>query len=200
MKHSDSLTHLAEALSKAQAEMPTITKDATNPHFKSRFASLDATIATVRPILAKHGLSIVQGASTPDRNEAGVVVAFTVETMLLHVSGEWIVGGAIMPLAKQDAQGAGGAMTYGRRYGLAALLCLATDEDDDGNSASRPAKAPPKQQKAPARPEDRIVNGKKLGDYTTPNLEAALQWAREKGKADLEADIETVLEARGAVE
>lgn len=141
MKHSESLSKLAAALAAAQAEMPTISKNATNPAFRSKFANLDGILETIRPVLARHGLSIVQGATTPDRNEAGGIAAFTVETMLLHTSGEWITSGAIMPLVKQDPQGAGSAMTYGRRYSVSALLALATDEDDDANAASKPQAA-----------------------------------------------------------
>lgn len=136
MKHSESIAKLAPALVAAQAELRAIGKDSVNPHFKNRYASLDAIIEDVRPTLAKHGLAIVQGATTPESDANSRVVGFTVETMLVHTSGEWMSSGIPMPLAKPDPQGAGGALTYGRRYSLGALLCLATEDDDDGNAAS----------------------------------------------------------------
>lgn len=140
MKTSESLANLGIALAKAQSELKAIHKDSTNPHFRNTYASLDTILESVRPALAKHGLSLVQGATAPHADENGVVRSFVVETMLLHASGEYIINAAVMPLAKADPQGAGGAMTYGRRYGVAALLALATEEDDDGNTASaRPA-------------------------------------------------------------
>ena len=135
MKTSDSLANLAPALVKASAELRAITKDSTNPHFRSTYASLDTIIDTVRPVLAKHGLTVVQGANSPHTDEAGRVTAFTVETMLLHASGEYLSNAVIMPMGKADPQGAGAAVTYGRRYALSALLSLATEEDDDGNAA-----------------------------------------------------------------
>ena len=60
MTKSESLTHLAAALAKAQAEMPVAVFDATNPFLKSKYASLGAVIQASRPILAKHGLSLIQ--------------------------------------------------------------------------------------------------------------------------------------------
>ena len=141
MKTSDTLANLAPALAKAQGELKAIQKDATNPHFRNTYASLDTILESVRPVLAKHGLSLVQGAVAPHTDENGVIRSFVVETMLLHASGEYLTNAAIMPLGKPDAQGAGGALTYGRRYGVSALLALATEEDDDGNTASRPKPA-----------------------------------------------------------
>jgi len=156
MDHSQSLGAIAPALAAAQGELPAVVKDSVNPHFRSTYVSLDAILTAVRPVLARHGLSVVQGGGSPHVDEAGRVLALAVRTMLLHTSGEWIATDVVMPLAKQDAQGAGGAITYGRRYGLSALLALATEEDDDGNAASarpvaRPAAAPVPAKAAPAR-------------------------------------------------
>src|SRR5215831_15341904 len=60
MTKSESITHLAAALAKAQAEMPVAAFDATNPFLKSKYATLGAVIQASRPILAKHKLSLVQ--------------------------------------------------------------------------------------------------------------------------------------------
>jgi hypothetical protein len=60
MNKSESITHLATALAKAQAEMPVAVFDATNPFLKSKYASLGSVIQASRPILAKHKLSLVQ--------------------------------------------------------------------------------------------------------------------------------------------
>lgn len=137
MKHSESIAKLAAALVAAQAELRAVGMDAVNPHFKAKYASLDNIIETIRPTLARHKLAVVQGATLPESNSEGKVTGFTVETMLVHESGEWLTSGVVMPIAKADPQGAGAAITYGRRYGLSAILSLATDEDDDGNAASK---------------------------------------------------------------
>lgn len=145
MKHSESIAKLAAALVAAQAELRAVYLDGRNPDYRSKYASLDNIIETVRPTLAKHGLAVVQGATSPHSDDAGRIAAIAVETMLVHASGEWICNTAIMPVvgrmlkgggrAEPDPQAGGSALTYGRRYGIAALLCLATDEDDDGNAA-----------------------------------------------------------------
>jgi hypothetical protein len=138
MKQSDSIVNLAKALAAVQGKVAPIGKDATNPHFRNKYASLDAIMEAVRPLLAANGLSLVQGGGAPISNVDGTVTGVAVETMLLHTSGEYIASTITLPLDKATAQAVGGAVTYGRRYGVAALLALTTDEDDDGNAASAP--------------------------------------------------------------
>lgn len=162
MKHSDSLTSLAPALVKAQGELKAITKDSVNPHFKATYASLDALTDAVRPILAKNGIALVQGG---DSVPTGVIV----ETMLLHSSGEWISNSFLMPLEKSTAQGAGSAISYGRRYGLGSILALTTDEDDDGQAATPPARSAKTRPGYP--PQVDAPNTKKA---------AAVEWATDK--------------------
>ncbi len=134
---STEIDKVAEALAKANAELRSISKDRTNPHFKNKYATLDAIMDGVRPVLAKQGLSVVQGAKE-------VTDGFNVVTMLIHSSGQFVSNVVPVPVSKQDAQGVGSALTYGRRYGVSALLSLATDEDDDGNAASKPTSKPAK--------------------------------------------------------
>jgi hypothetical protein len=176
MKTSDSLASLAPALVKASAELKAVGKDRTNPHFKSTYASLDAIMEAVRPVLAKHGLTLVQGASMPHSDESGRLVGFTVETLLLHASGEFVSSAVVMPLGKADPQGAGAAMSYGRRYGVSAILSLATEDDDDGNSAM-----PTPQQRAqqvvqqaapkPAAPRERGGEPSHVSEFVDAALE-----------------------------
>ena len=134
MRQSESIAALAPALVAAQAEVENATKNASNPHFKSRYADLAEIIDTVKPVFTKHGLAVLQLPGLEDGHA-------TVETMLVHKSGEWIAGVSGAPLQKADPQGVGSAITYLRRYSLAALAGIA-QEDDDGNAASNGAKAP----------------------------------------------------------
>ena len=200
---------LAAALVKARSEITAIPKDSVNPHFKSRYASLDTIIELVVPILNSHGLTVVQGVISPDRDETGKVTSFTVTTMLLHTSGESLMTAVVMPVAKSDPQGAGAALTYGRRYGLSLFLGLATDDDDDGNAASKPkaaatqrrnsAEAPPQTFTTGATPEDRKVKGKRLGDMDELELIGLLEWAKKQEPARVKSlitDVEAVLDAR----
>lgn len=129
---SESIKNLAIALVKFNAEVRIIEKDATNPHFKNNYASLDTIIDEVRPLLAKHGLSMMQFPG-------GDGEKFTLRSMLLHESGEWIESEPItMRPVKNDPQGIGSCSTYARRYSLSAMLSLNTGEDDDGNGATQP--------------------------------------------------------------
>ena len=129
MNKSDSIKELATALASAQAEIENASKNSKNEHFKNRYADLAEVLNTVRPVLARHKLSVAQFPSLAD----GMA---SVETILMHTSGEWISGIASAPLSKPDAQGVGSATTYLRRYSLAALAGVA-QEDDDGNGAMR---------------------------------------------------------------
>ncbi|KXG78262.1 ERF family protein [Thermotalea metallivorans] len=130
MNRSDSIKNLAAALVKFNGEVSKIEKDSTNPHFKNKYASLDTIIDEIRPLLQKNGLSIIQ-------MPGGDGDKFTMTTMLLHESGEWIESDPItMRPVKNDPQGIGSCTTYARRYSLAAFLSLNTGEDDDGNQAT----------------------------------------------------------------
>lgn len=147
MRASETITTLAPALVKAAAQLAPVAKDATNPAFRNRYATLDAIMEQVRPVLAAHGLAVVQSMTQPETID-GRVVGVAIETRILHTSGEWIAGVVTLPVDKATAQGVGSAMSYGRRYGLSALLGL-TAEDDDGHAASQRPESKPAQ----ARPE-----------------------------------------------
>lgn len=145
MRTSDSTATIAPALTKALKALPAVTKDAANPHFKSRYLSLDGLLSAVREPLLANGIAVLQSADQSDDAALGVT------TRLQHVSGEWIEGTVRMPLEKPTPQAAGSAITYGRRYGLEALLGITGTEDDDGNAATanqhnvvdtRPARRP----------------------------------------------------------
>lgn len=118
---------LAEAFVAAQAEFPAVEPDAMNPHFKSKFVSLGHLLAKVRPVLNRHGLSVVQ---FPSQTKGGP----TLRTIILHESGEKLESEAPLLLPKQDPQGQGSAITYMRRYALASALGISDQEDDDGNA------------------------------------------------------------------
>jgi hypothetical protein len=90
-------------------------------------------IASVVPILAQHGIAVVQDIQTID----GGVACYT---HLFHESGESMTfGPLVMNATKSDPQGFASASTYARRYHLMAVGCVVGDADDDGNAASEPA-------------------------------------------------------------
>lgn len=133
MKHSEQINELAAALAKAQGAIRGAIKDASNPHFRSRYATLAAHVEAIREAFAANGLSYSQMPVTTD-NCVGV------ETILMHASGQWLAGDAYyVPVSKADAQGFGSALTYCRRYALAAIAGIAPEDDDDGNAATAAA-------------------------------------------------------------
>ncbi len=130
MEKSETLELLAAALAVVQSEIAGAKKDRVNPHYGSRYPDLSSVWAACRAALTANGLSVVQTfeAAAPD--------CLALRTTLLHTSGQWISGLCLMPLAKQDPQGYGSAATYARRYGLAAIVGVCPEDDDDANAAS----------------------------------------------------------------
>jgi hypothetical protein len=135
MKTSESIKNISVALLKAQKAITFAAKDAVNPHFKNTYADLPAVIDAIKPALNEAGITFMQ---TPSPSEPG---SLALTTRLLHESGEWIEDTATVPLPKNDPQGYGSALTYTRRYSLAAMTGLYQD-DDDGCAASKPSKEP----------------------------------------------------------
>ena len=138
MNKSESIKELAAALSHFQAAVAGAKKSSDNPYYKSKYADLAAIWQTVRAPLTENGLSVSQ-VSQP--TEPGLIA---IETILMHESGEWISGVIVMPLTKSDPQGAGSAITYARRYGLAAILGVHQEDDDAQSQHKDAAKQKPK--------------------------------------------------------
>ena len=128
MPQSDSIKELATALSKVQGELTYAKKDSANPFFKSRYADLESVWDACRSLLAANGLSVIQMPGNYFEGRMWLV------TKLCHTSGEWIEQEMSVPVQKPDAQGAGSALTYMRRYALAAFVGV-VQADDDGNAA-----------------------------------------------------------------
>src|SRR5690554_900702 len=128
MRKSESIKNLAVALSKFQAEVQNPKNTADNPFYNSRYAPLQDVLNEVRPLLSKYGLSILQ-------SPAGDGQSVSIVTLLLHESGEWIeFDPLVLKAEKMTPQGAGSAITYGRRYALSAVLGISSEDDDDANS------------------------------------------------------------------
>jgi len=128
---SESIANLAKALSIVQGKLTYAKKDSANPFFKSKYADLESVWDACRDLLSANGLAVVQ---LPGEYFEGTMALTTIIT---HSSGEWISQQMSLPVTKPDAQGAGSALTYMRRYALAAAIGV-VQADDDGNAASAP--------------------------------------------------------------
>ncbi len=177
MNRSDEIKDLATALAKAQGEMAGAKKDSQNPHFKSRYADLASIREACMSALTKHGIAVLQ---SPGLKSAGDGVWMVeVGTMLTHTSGQWMADVLAVPVTKVDAQGVGSAITYARRYALAAFTSVAP-EDDDGNAAVGPA---PVAVHAPKKPEgfdEWLIDLEAVAEDGTEALRAAWSQSPEE--------------------
>lgn len=128
------INELAAALSKAQAKITDAEKNSRNPHFNKSYADLASVWEACRAPLSENGLSVIQ---TIEPFNGSIFL----ETTLAHASGQFIKSRTPLIMSKQDMQGMGSALTYARRYALAAIVGVA-QEDDDGNSATGKPKKP----------------------------------------------------------
>ena len=134
MEKSDSIVKLSKALVKMQSEMGAASRLSDNPYFKSKYADLNSVWEAVAEPLHNNGLAVTQ--------LVGEYVDGTqsLESVLIHESGEWISCKSSIPLAKKDPHGAGSGITYLRRYNLASITGCLSELDDDANAAADPKK------------------------------------------------------------
>lgn len=121
---SDGIDQITAALSAFQGEVEQPTLNKENPYFKSRYVDLSGVLKAAQPILSKHGLCVAQ-----------IINGGDLITLLSHKSGQWLK--SICPIgAYKNQQERGSAITYTKRYAICAILGIAADTDDDGNSAT----------------------------------------------------------------
>lgn len=154
---------LAEALARAQAEFPAITKNCQVSYgqTKFRYADLASIIDATRPILNKHGLAISQTFS----NKEGCCI---ITTSILHVGGGILTSdGAAFPSIGLKPQDIGSWITYWRRYALCAILGICADDDTDavelsnrGSAGEAPGKSPRPEPPKPSQPKTSLLGQK----------------------------------------
>lgn len=135
---------IAAKLPKVMLELPDLSSDSLNPHYRTKYVSLNAMVSAIRPVLVKHDIALLQPV------EGDRVVTRLVDAE----DGDSIESWLPLPPEIVDPQKIGGIITYYRRYTLAALLAIAVDVDDDGNSVggdrsrqSSPVRTAPRQAK-----------------------------------------------------
>ncbi len=172
------VNEIAAALAKAQGQITYAKKDALNPHFKSRYADLASIWEAIRLPLSINGIAVVQEVTTKE-------TSVTVRTRLVHSSGQEFSSACTFPVAQQTPQAFGSAITYAKRYALAAMVGVAQD-DDDANAATE--FTPKQDAKQPAKtPQSKAEMVQSLND--------SLEFAREVREAVDKAQGVTDLEA-----
>ncbi len=180
MTTTEQINEIAKAAAAAQAELKPALKDATNPHFKSKYADL-ASVVEAASVYASHGIAIFQDVTS---GEGGV----SVSTRMAHTSGQWIEFGPLtIPLSKMDAHGVGSATTYAKRYGLQAAA-LIPSEDDDANEAVQnvtkgdaevraTVKPDAATKKARVMPDEAAADGAVFIEKVIPKTNGKVDWA-----------------------
>lgn len=171
MQTSESIKELATALCKFQGEVEKIKKTDENPFFKSKYASLSSILDVIQKPLSQADLAIVQFPVA----ECGL------ETILMHVSGEWMRESFYMKPVKNDPQGIGSLLTYARRYAIGSVLMLNLEEDDDGNHSS--GKTPKNESKGLTLTDDtKLMTGTKNGKawYGRKHSDGKMEWLTQE--------------------
>lgn len=173
MNESANVTNLLKSLVSVQAELPTMPKDCKG--YGYTYTALDTIVATLKPILAKHGIAYMQPLTTVEGGRIGIT------TRIFNAGGEYIEDTAALPdvqMAKtNEAQNLGAAITYMRRYTLCSMLGITSDEDVDGEPRQRPQ---PNEQPLNSRQTraDAQTNGSRLpqqaGGPDTPQEKAEI--------------------------
>lgn len=188
------MKEIYKALATVQAQLTAATKSSENAHYRNKYADLAEVWNVWKAVGPSNGLALIQTT----RYEHGITLLVTT---LAHESGETITSEYPLLPTKQDPQGYGSAMTYARRYCLAAMVGI-TQEDDDGNGGSGvgnrdtpppPPPAPPPAPKATPK-QDRVQADTKTGvdawiDRANqeidalPTAEAWMAWQKKNQKA-----------------
>ena len=200
MDKSETITKLATALTKFSAEVHNPKNTARNPFHNNKYAPLHDILSYVRPLLAQHELTVSQLVHSDGE-------AIGVTTMLMHTSGEYICDTATMApgteKGKSAAQVAGSVVTYLRRYALAAVLGIASEDDDDGNAGLHESKSTPKQEAPkPAASKPDLSTYLALGiDDISPSkypwaLRAEIDWLRAHNREQAAVEFEEAAQQR----
>ncbi len=129
-EQSPTIGKIASAMAQFQKELTPASKDSKNPYFNSNYSDISEVLKACQKLLGENNIALNQGSYTDTKTGL-----FSVWTQLTHTSGEYIRTGVAVSLGKKDNHSIGAALTYGRRYGLAAM-CGISQADDDGNSTS----------------------------------------------------------------
>lgn len=140
MIFSESNTKIAPALVKSWGELEN-PKHNTSVTVRKRdggsytfdYTDLGGILDEAKRVLKENGISVIQNAFTSN-NDGQLIVS--VETLLLHSSGEWVKSEPLQVPAASGIQDMGGQITYMKRYSLSAMLGLSTEKDDDANGAA----------------------------------------------------------------
>lgn len=134
MRRSEEITEIVKALIQVQSDLKTIKKDRVNPFAESKYATLDAILEEVLPLLAANKMAMTQEPLTIYEEN---VYKIGSQTTLFHESGQFIEYEPLLFAFEKGskmnmAQSSGSIITYSKRYSISAILGISTGEDTDG--------------------------------------------------------------------
>lgn len=198
MNRSENINEISSALSKAQSCMFAAVKDSQNPFFKSNYADLESVWNACRFQLTSNNLAIIQRTLV-------IGDGLILETILSHSSGQWVSGVYPISPVKNDPQSVGSAISYARRYSLAAI-CGVVQTDDDGNAAQgtpqprpqAPAPVKPVTPPAPVKTKkslfDEIMKVAEQLNAVSELANLSQEWFKKEAKELTVKELETFLE------
>lgn len=180
MSTSDNINEIAAALSKAQGEIKNPKKDKTakvqtktGKDYEYSYSDLASLRDAVTPALSKHGIAVVQFTEVI---AAGIIL----HTRLAHSSGQWIESTYPIEATTDRPQAIGSALSFGRRYCLASICGVASEDDDDGAVAQDHGRANgtwSAKAEANAAAGDKFVYERLVNTMrSTKTLEALAEW------------------------
>lgn len=199
MKTSESVTEIVKALVKVQKEFKALEKTVYSDFTNSSYTPLQEIMKYLMPLTTQNDLFITQNPVT-NWDSAGAMT-LGVETKIFHVSGEWFEYppfemDVISNKKMSTAQEAGSTITYAKRYAIAAIFGIVSDDDKDGNKSDgvgekptrQPAKSKPTE---PLTPETAMAvkmtfgknKGKTLGEIGEQDM-SYLGWLYKQEKTD----------------
>lgn len=141
MKFSESNKEISKALVSAWGAIETpkhntnvTVKTKTGVTYEFSYTDLDGIFEAIKEVYRENKIAVIQNAHTSINDDGTVYVS--VETMLLHESGEWVKSDSLRVVAAPGMQDLGGQITYMKRYSLSAMLGIATEKDDDASGVS----------------------------------------------------------------
>jgi hypothetical protein len=136
LSDAEKVSALWTAIAQAQSKLGPVPKNGRNPHFRTKYATLDDILKTTLPVFASVGIGITQWSST---SETGV----RVKTIIGHQAGASVQDMIELPCDTSNPQKVGSTLTYARRYALQSALGIAAEEDDDANASAIPSNPVP---------------------------------------------------------
>lgn len=178
-ENSDKFDIILSKLMKAKQEIGTVKKDSKNPFHKSNYASLNAYIDASEDHLMNNGLILTQAGN------GSFTEPMIVATLFHPESGQWLKSYLPILNPKLDSQGLGASVTYMRRYSIAILLGLVS-EDDDGETAAgrgkyeaqKKIKSPEPEVKSVTKEDEAEALNKFIDLFDKQDKALALEWLK----------------------